>query len=66
MDNKCYQLLVKESLLISNIKPTFNKTACSVLLLKYPEGLHRKKNKVKIKSTKDTLPKANGLCHERS
>ncbi|CAF1407553.1 unnamed protein product [Rotaria sp. Silwood1] len=55
-DNKHYRLLVKESLLICNSKPTLNKTICSVPLIIYPEGL-TKKPKVKIKSTIDALPK---------
>jgi 1-acyl-sn-glycerol-3-phosphate acyltransferase len=60
-DNKNYQLLVKESLLINKLKPTLNKTTCSVPLIIFPEGLRTNKLKVKIKSTFDTLPHAEGL-----
>ncbi|CAF3715913.1 unnamed protein product [Rotaria sp. Silwood1] len=64
-DNKHYQLLVKESLLICNSKPTLNKTICSVPLIMYPEGL-TKKPKVKIKSTIDALLKGENQCYECS
>jgi hypothetical protein len=54
-DNKNYQLLVKESLLINELKPTLNRTTCSVPLIIYPEGLRPNRPKVKIKSTLDAL-----------
>jgi hypothetical protein len=59
-DNKNYQLLVKESLLINDLKPTLNKTTCSVPLIIFPEGLRTNKPKVKIKSTLDALPLVEG------
>ena len=59
-DRKRYQLLVKESLLIDNFKPTLNKTTTSVPLIIFPEGLRTKKPKVKIKSTIDTQPRGEG------
>jgi hypothetical protein len=48
-DNRNYQLLVKESLLINNFKPILNKTTTSVPLIVFPEGLVSIKPKVKIK-----------------
>jgi len=54
-DNKNYQLLVKESLLINSQKPSLNKTTSSVPLIIFPEGL-KIKPQVKIKSTLDVLP----------
>ena len=59
-DNKNYQLLVKESLLINEHKPTLNKTTCSVPFIIFPEGLRPNKPKVKIKSTLDALPHVEG------
>ncbi|CAF1345862.1 unnamed protein product [Adineta ricciae] len=57
-DNKNYQLLVKESLLINNLKPSLNRTMSSVPLIVFPEGLVSSKPKVKIRSTFGSLPLA--------
>jgi len=55
-DNKNYQLLIKESILINNLKPSLNRTTTSAPLIIYPEGLKTHKPKVKIKSTGVSLP----------
>ncbi|CAF1345844.1 unnamed protein product [Adineta ricciae] len=54
-DNKNYQLLVKESLLINCLKPNLNRTTSSVPLIVFPEGLVSSKPKVKIRSTLDAI-----------
>jgi hypothetical protein len=48
-DIKHYRLLVRESLAITHHQPLLNKTVCSVPLVIYPEGLHLKRPKVKMK-----------------
>ncbi|CAF1689061.1 unnamed protein product, partial [Adineta ricciae] len=54
-DNKNYQLLVKESLLINSLQPNLNRTTSSVPLIVFPEGLMSSKPKIKIRSTLDSL-----------
>jgi hypothetical protein len=55
-DDKNYHLLVKESLLINNFKPSLNQTITSVPLIIFPEGLQAYKPRVKIKLTLDQSP----------
>jgi len=48
-DTKHYRLLVRESLAITHQQPSLNRTVCSVPLIVYPEGIQKKRPKVKMK-----------------
>ena len=65
-DRKRYQLLVKESLLLYNFKPTLNKTTSSVPVIIFPKALRTKKPIVKMKSTVDTPPRRKDQYYGRS
>ncbi|CAF1524077.1 unnamed protein product [Rotaria sordida] len=52
-DSNSYRLRVRESLHILAIQPELNKTVSSVPLIIHPEGLGRRKPKVKIKLNND-------------
>ncbi|CAF1616287.1 unnamed protein product [Didymodactylos carnosus] len=52
-DSHKYRLLVRQSLQIQKLNPSFNRTIASVPLIVYPEGLQATKPTVKMKPVSD-------------